>query len=329
MKAQLRKKNYLIGAQLLKLGNEEALPRTGGVSRRSDAKNPTVDATKIMEIDSMISGSNGGTIKIGDNRQGSNEDDRWLDMFPTVKLFDFEVSTSDHCPLLLVPVNTSALAGRRVFRFENSWLREPLCLKVVKDTWAQAVGSPIMDKVKNCGEVLLEWGKDYTGNFKKRIQECKVEICHWKKGRDTVAVSNYKAAHINLNNILLQRKIFWKQRSKQLWLREGDQNSKIFHAKATSRRRNNLIQKLKNNVGVWVGWEDELPTVVADYFNQLFNYEAMEYRVVVECIQLKITEEQNEQMLGDVTVEEIKKKALFQMHPEKSLGLDGMTPGFY
>ncbi|KAF4366552.1 hypothetical protein G4B88_023901 [Cannabis sativa] len=56
--------------------------------------------------------------------------------------------------------------------------------------------------------------------------------------------------------------IFWKQRSKQLWLREGDRNSKYFHAKATSRRRSNVIHKLKNSDGEWVGWEDGLPTVI-------------------------------------------------------------------
>ncbi|KAF4389388.1 hypothetical protein G4B88_006447 [Cannabis sativa] len=54
--------------------------------------------------------------------------------------------------------------------------------------------------------------------------------------------------------------IFWKQRSKQLWLREGDRNSKYFHAKATSRRRSNVIHKLQNSDGEWVGWEDGLPT---------------------------------------------------------------------
>ncbi|KAF4388506.1 hypothetical protein F8388_012483, partial [Cannabis sativa] len=81
--------------------------------------------------------------------------------------------------------------------------------------------------------------------------------------------------------------IFWKQRSKQLWLREGDRNSKYFHAKATSRRRSNVIHKLKNSDGEWVGWEDGLPTVIVNYFQHLFMHSDGDYS------SLKLLEEEN------------------------------------
>uniref|UniRef100_A0A803Q5E5 DUF4283 domain-containing protein n=1 Tax=Cannabis sativa TaxID=3483 RepID=A0A803Q5E5_CANSA len=116
---------------------------------------------------------------------------QWLDLFPTAKLINLEVSTSDHCPLILVPVNMAAVTGSRVFRFKNSWLKEPLCHKIVEETWEQYTDSSIMEKIKNCANVLADWGKDYTGNFKKRIKECKAEIRLWKKGRDPVAVAKY------------------------------------------------------------------------------------------------------------------------------------------
>ncbi|XP_060959373.1 uncharacterized protein LOC133030597 [Cannabis sativa] len=253
---------------------------------------------------------------------------RWLDLFPTGKLFNLEVSTSDHCPLLLNTVMAVAPVRNKTFRFENCWLKEPICLRMVEEKWLQTAGLPLMDKVQQCGEMLLAWGSDYTGNFKKRIHECKAEIRKWKTGRDVAAVTKYKEAQNNLNNILLQREIFWKQRSKQLWLREGDQNSKFFHAKATSRRRSNLIHKLRNNNGEWVGWEDELPNVVTSYFQQLFAFEDGDYRDVLNCLQPTIREEQNDVLIEPVTTEEIK-KTLFQMHPDKSPGPDGMTPGFY
>ncbi|XP_060972141.1 uncharacterized protein LOC133038108 [Cannabis sativa] len=120
---------------------------------------------------------------------------------------------------------------------------------------------------------------------------------------------------------------FGKMGKREL-LREGDQNSKFLHAKATSRRRNNFIQKLKNNDGEWVSWEDDLPTVVTNYFQQVFGYEDVEFGDVLHCLQPRITEEQNVLLMESVTAEEIK-KALFQMHPHKSPGPDGMTPGFY
>ncbi|XP_060960746.1 uncharacterized protein LOC133031286 [Cannabis sativa] len=176
----------------------------------------------------------------------------WLDFFPLAKLFNLEVSTSDHTPLHLVLINEVVVAKRHVFRFENSWLKEPLFFEIVKICWDNGEPRGVMEKIKCCGDVLWHWGKDYSGNFPKRIKDCKLELQKWKRGRDGVSVENYKNASANLNSVLLQREIFWKQRSKQLWLREGDSNSKYFHASATSRRRRNSIQKLKDSDGVWV-----------------------------------------------------------------------------
>ncbi|XP_062088488.1 uncharacterized protein LOC133795050 [Humulus lupulus] len=49
---------------------------------------------------------------------------------------------------------------------------------------------------------------------------------------------------------------------------------------------------------------------------------------VLDCIPYSVTTEQNMNLLRPVEGQEVK-EALFQMHPDKSLGLDGMTPTFY
>jgi hypothetical protein len=36
----------------------------------------------------------------------------------------------------------------------------------------------------------------------------------------------------------------WRQRSRFLWLKEGDYNSKFFHVKASARRRKSFIQSI-------------------------------------------------------------------------------------
>ncbi|XP_030479471.2 uncharacterized protein LOC115696725 [Cannabis sativa] len=164
----------------------------------------------------------------------------------------------------------------------------------------------LLKKIVGCGEVLMEWGKDYSGNFAKRVKDCKLEVKRWKKGRDAISVENYKLASGKLVEVLLQKELFWKQRSKQPWLCEGDNNSKYFHAVATTRRRNNSIQKLRDDSGNWVDWQNGLPT----------------------SIPAAISNDHNLQLLEPVMEDEIR-RALFQMHPDKSSGPDGMTSDFY
>lgn len=47
------------------------------------------------------------------------------------------------------------------------------------------------------------------------------------------------------------KEIVQRQKSRELWLKEGDRKTKFFHKLANSHRRNNAISKLKIN-GQWV-----------------------------------------------------------------------------
>lgn len=50
----------------------------------------------------------------------------------------------------------------------------------------------------------------------------------------------------------------WKQRSMVDWLQEGDMNTKYFHAKASHRKRVNLVKKIQTLNGDWVSKENDI-----------------------------------------------------------------------
>lgn len=44
----------------------------------------------------------------------------------------------------------------------------------------------------------------------------------------------------------------WKQKSRELWLFEGDRNSKIFYVSTIIRRRRNKISSIITGMGEWI-----------------------------------------------------------------------------
>lgn len=56
-------------------------------------------------------------------------------------------------------------------------------------------------------------------------------------------------------SLLSQEEAFWTQRSKVLWLKEGDRNTNFFHRKASNLLRKNKINGLFDKQGQW--FEDD------------------------------------------------------------------------
>lgn len=227
-----------------------------------------------------------------------------------------------------MPEVNNKFTTKRRFRFENAWLTDPMCRQLVWDSWESNVGGDIQDKIKLCGENLQQWGKEITGRFNARIKSCRLEMRRLRKFRDAGSVGKYKEAKKTLMLILEQKEIFWRQRSKQLWLHSGDKNSRYFHESATARRRSNQFFKLRNGEGNWVEWEDGLEKHIIEHFNHLYRASTVNWQEVVDCVDKKITADQNIELMREVTENEVK-TAIFQMDPDKSPGPDGMTPAFY
>ncbi|XP_077246142.1 uncharacterized protein LOC143886026 [Tasmannia lanceolata] len=74
------------------------------------------------------------------------------------------------------------------------------------------------------------------------------------------------------NGLLLHEEIFWRQKSRVRWLKEGDKNSAYFHAVASVRRRKNIIESLVDN-GVEVSGKDEITKVVLQFYKSLYSSE--------------------------------------------------------
>lgn len=146
--------------------------------------------------------------------------------------------------------------------------------------------------------------------------------------RDTHGINTYNAFRWEFLQLLEKQEIYWKQRSKQFWLREGDQNTKFFHNFALALRKMNLLQQIKDSAGAWCETLEEIQVVIEDYFSTIFKASSVN-EILTEREEVKqVSEYDNMGLISDITEEEVK-FAVFSMHLEKSPGSDEFNPAFH
>ncbi|CAJ2652404.1 unnamed protein product [Trifolium pratense] len=253
----------------------------------------------------------------------------WFQLFPNAKLENLVAPASDHYPILLDrdPIIRSCRA-RRKFKFENAWCIETELDDVVHRSWLSTLERPIMPRLEVCAEDLSQWSKNHCHNFKKEIEDCRKKL---QQARDQGSVSNanyVNALRKRMTHLLVQDDLFWRQRAKNHWYRDGDLNTRFFHASATSRRKVNRISYLKDDSGLRTTDISGMCNLAKNYFDELFQKQASTRGPVISTIMPTIFDDDNEKLTSPFKIEEFK-EALFSMHSDKCPGPDGFNPGFY
>lgn len=251
----------------------------------------------------------------------------WIRLFPQAKVSSLKASCSDHLHIFFDPNPLVYQSRVKKFRFENLWLCEPDCQPIVQDSWASSGNVSIQSKINACGSDLLRWGSYLSRDFHKRIRDCKQRIGVLRGLRDVVSLGDFTEARNRYNELLHSHEIFWKQRSKSLWLKEGDLNPRYFHAMASTRKRQNMIGKLRNSKGQWCTDPAEINELIGDYFTKIFSSEGGSCDEVIQCVEKKLMAGQNHSLMEPFTTADVR-DAIFSMYPDKSPVPNGMNPVF-
>lgn len=249
-------------------------------------------------------------------------------LFSHARAASLEASSSDHLPILLeIRLFIPTQLARR-FKFENSWRREPQCRELISNVWNSSASVDVFNKLLRCGELLYRWGLDIRNLHKQELVQCKLDMQHLRGSRSLADVRKFEEAKKRYHDLLRDKEIQWKQRAKVFWLKEGDSNTRFFHAMATNRKKKNLIHRLQDSNGVWCERGPALDTLIVDYFQDIFQANSGDTQPIIDHIPHCITEEDNAFLLAPYSPEEAR-AAVFSMQADKAPGLDGFNPGFF
>ncbi|XP_027148760.1 uncharacterized protein LOC113749274 [Coffea eugenioides] len=256
----------------------------------------------------------------------------WRRKFEKAKCCHIHNEASDHC-MLLLHTEPSGRKWRRRFYFDRRWLQYQEVNGVVKKAWErEQVGSrfyQLKNRIKECRVALLSWNRSLKSNARNDIDKIKKEIKELRESE----VQDRKQRICELKRLLAeayrQEELFWGQKARVNWLREGDKNTSFFHAVVAGRRKRNTITTLQKEGGGWCDSEEEVLGEITGYFGNLFTSSNPEASTsIFQCIPQVITDHMNSQLIRPITELEVK-KAVFSLHPNKAPGPDGMSSVFF
>jgi hypothetical protein len=145
--------------------------------------------------------------------------------------------------------------GNRSFKFENMWLKHEGFIELVKKWWMSYdfSGLPsfvLAKKLKALKADLKKWNEEVFGDLRKKKKELLEGIRELELIEENRCLEEEeKRADMarEMEKTLLFEETSWRKKSRALWLKEGDKNTKLFHRVANSHRKFNQVDSLMIN----------------------------------------------------------------------------------
>lgn len=264
-------------------------------------------------------------------------------MFHETVAKHLETWTSDHSPVLMIVEERGR--GKRYNKktfsrvhYEDIWIPYEKCQEIVHDEWKAKSNwnceDPIMQFKKIAKDSLIQlqlWSKEEFRGREKKLKKLLKELKAYRESSNKyVSGVEIKAIEKQIDDLLIDE-VYWRQRSRAVWLREGDKNTKFFHSTATSRKRKNRIRGIVDENNQWIEEADEIKKIFCEYFENLFtSINPMQHQMksALKDMPCKISSEMNAQLDQPYTEADIT-EVLSQMHPTKAPGPDGLPAAFF
>lgn len=256
--------------------------------------------------------------------------DEWNSMFPASEVEYLELIESDHRPAI-IKIQRQTEVGPKPFLFDARLCNRQELNEIVRKCWSQDMytdSNSVQRKLKESRAQISKWRRKNNTNSAKRIKELKMIID--KAHTDpSISIDHINLLRRELDTEYKNEEKFWYQKSRVQWLKEGDRNTRFFHASSKNRIARNRLCSIVTDKNETVYGNQRIAREAERYFTELFtstSHHNIDH--VLRYITPMVTEEMNESLIKSVTDEEVK-NALFSIGPTKAPGPDGFTALFF
>ena len=149
---------------------------------------------------------------------------------------------------------------RNPFRFEKLWIKDRNFKELVGKWWEEMepISGNLMyqfqQKLRKLKAKLRTWNKEEFGDTfqENKILKDKLEEIQ-REGMDNGYTDDLKHKEqvllVQLSDRERQEENYWKQKSRNQWLQEGERNIKLFHHTVVHNHQREKLMKLKKDNG--------------------------------------------------------------------------------
>ncbi|XP_059289464.1 uncharacterized protein LOC132042983 [Lycium ferocissimum] len=222
----------------------------------------------------------GHDVRIWKRLDRAMVNDNWLSNMPYTSITHLPYVGSDHCPLLaeMKERNDDSI---KYFKFLNCWTDNASFLETVKSCWdREMTGNPMLvfhQKMKRLSKTLSSWSRREFGDifenvkeFEEKVKEAEEELINNNNEENRTKLHKLNAEYIRF--LKLEKSIL-KQKTQLHWFKDGDANTRYFHALIRGRRRRLYIHKIQKDDGEWIEGDSQIAEAACDHFQAIFTGE--------------------------------------------------------
>jgi hypothetical protein len=140
---------------------------------------------------------------------------------------------------------------QRIFRYEIMWEREDSLPVEIQEAWQQdeEIQSlrDMAGRLKHVWTRLKRWSLDKFGVVTKELNALRTKVEELSSQNQDTNHEEIKKITTHMDELLYHKEMMWLQRSRILWLKEGDRNTAFFERKVAGRAKKNMIKQLRGD----------------------------------------------------------------------------------